>query len=99
MPAKRRSQLGVAAYPLSWPAVERLINAASSTRDKLLLEVLAFGGLRRAEAASLRPRDVDTAASRLEVRSGKGGVARSVPVPSRLVADLARYIREEKLTP
>jgi integrase len=99
MPTTRRTQLGVAAYPLKWSAVEQVINAAPKTRDKLLLEVLAWGGLRRHEAASLRPLDVDSDTSRLEVRFGKGRVARSVPVPTRLISDLARYIREKRLSP
>lgn len=93
----RRSQLGVAAYPLKWQAVEKIINAAPNTRDKLLLEVMAWGGLRRHEAAALRPRDVDAAGTRLEVRAGKGGIARTVPIPERLARDLERFIREGDL--
>lgn len=97
MATSRRSQLGVAAYPLKWQAVEKIINAAQSTRDKLLLEVLAWGGLRRHEAAALRPVDCDAVGTRLEVRAGKGGVARTVPIPGRLSSDLERFIREGKL--
>jgi integrase/recombinase XerD len=97
MTTARRSQLGVAAYPLKWQAVEKIISAAPSSRDKLLLEVMAWGGLRRHEAAGLRPRDVDAESARLEVRAGKGGIARTVPIPERLARDLERFIREEKL--
>jgi integrase len=97
MATARRSQLGVAAYPLKWQAVEKIINAAHSTRDKLLLEVMAWGGLRRHEAAALRPKDVDVEGTRLEVRAGKGGIARTVPIPERLARDLERFVHEEKL--
>src|SRR5260221_5858652 len=97
MATTRRSQLGVAAYPLKWQAVEKIINAAPSARDKLLLELMACRGLRRHEAAALRPKDLDAEGTRLEVRAGKGGTARTVPIPERLARDLERFIREEKL--
>src|SRR5947207_40490 len=97
MATSRRTQLGVASYPLKWQAVEKIINAARSTRDKLLLEVMAWGGLRRHEAAALRPKDVNTEGTRLEVRAGKGGIARTVPIPERLARDLERFVREERL--
>lgn len=97
MAATRRSQLGVAAYPLKWQAVEKIINAAPSTRDKLLIEVMAWGGLRRQEAATLTPRDIDVESSRIEVRAGKGDVARTVPIPARLAKDLDRFVRENQL--
>lgn len=97
MATARRSQLNVAAYPLKWAAVERLIEAASTTRDKLLIEVLAWGGLRRHEAAALAPQDIDAASSRLEICAGKGGVTRTGPIPSRLAKDLEQFVREQKL--
>lgn len=54
-------------------------------RNHALIAVLALGGIRRAEAAALRWRDVDFENGVLSIRHGKGDKAREVP----LAGDLA----------
>jgi integrase/recombinase XerD len=49
---------------------------------------LAFTGIRRAEVASLDVRDLDLETRRVNVRSGKGGKQRVVPITEELASDL-----------
>jgi len=68
--------------------------AASGPRDGALTMVMAYGGLRVAEACRLRWEDVpERAQSRaaLHVRQGKGGKDRMVPVHPRLAASLEAW--------
>lgn len=57
---------------LSVDDFRRLLGACRGVRDRALLLLLADSGLRRAEAAALRWRDMDLASGRLRVVSGKG---------------------------
>lgn len=50
-------------------------------RDGALLALLAYGGLRRSECASVGAADWDQAASLLTVREGKGRKFRQIPIP------------------
>jgi site-specific recombinase XerD len=51
-------------------------------RNRALLGVMIYGGLRCAEALALRPRDVDLASADPQIRvvKGKGGKDRNIPV-------------------
>ena len=57
-------------------------------RDLVLLETAAKTGLRRAELANLRVRDIDFEAARLMVVGGKGGKDRVIPLVSSLKPQL-----------
>jgi len=69
--------------------VERLLTAATG-EDRALVLLGAHAGLRVSEALALRHADVRLGDDELDVRDGKGGKARTVPVSE----SLARALRE-----
>ena len=62
-----------------------------SARDKAVLELLYSSGLRRSEVSSLNVGDLDFFSGAARVM-GKGGAERLVPVGSRSMAALKRYL-------
>ncbi|HTX00381.1 MAG TPA: tyrosine-type recombinase/integrase [Acidimicrobiales bacterium] len=65
-------------------------------RDRAMLEVFYSSAIRRAELIALRVHDVDVARRTLFVRQGKGGRDRHVPVGSRALAWLRRYLDDAR---
>jgi integrase/recombinase XerD len=65
-------------------------------RDRAMLEVFYSSAIRRAELIALRVHDVDFARGTLFVRQGKGGRDRHVPVGSRAVSWLRRYLDDSR---
>jgi site-specific recombinase XerD len=61
-------------------------------RDRLLLALLAYGGLRRSELLGLDWDDVDPERRLLRVRRAKGGRQRVVPIHPALVALFDDYL-------
>ncbi|MBV9477366.1 MAG: site-specific integrase [Acidobacteria bacterium] len=78
-------------FHLTPEELSTLIAGAQSERDRLMVLVLAFTGIRRAELRSLRPADIDSVTERLIVRRGKGGKQRIVFLPKRVALDVCRY--------
>ena len=78
---------------LSLDDFRKLLGACRSPRDRALLLLLADSGVRRAEAAALRWRDVDLASGRLRVVEGKGRKDRMAVVGPATRAAL-RELRE-----
>ena len=66
-----------------------------SHRDRAIVLVMLFGGLRSAEVRGLRLADIDMGRHRVRVL-GKGGRERVVPVDSAFFAELGAYLREER---
>ncbi len=67
-------------------------------RDRALLEVLYSTGIRRAEVAQLTVADVDAGRGVLLIRAGKGQRDRVVPIGSRALRWIARYLRYARPT-
>jgi len=67
--------------------VERLL-AAATGEDRALVLLGAHAGLRVSEALALRHADVRLSDGELDVRDGKGGKARTVPVSESLASAL-----------
>ena len=61
--------------------------APSGIRNRALIAVLYFSGIRLAEALALLPRDIDLDAGEINVRCGKGGRQRLVPLQGGLGHD------------
>jgi integrase/recombinase XerD len=76
---------------LSPEEVLRLIEAAPSRRDRLLLQTAYACGLRIEELMHLRVSDIDSARMVIIVRQGKGRKDRLVPLSPRLLAELRAY--------
>lgn len=66
-------------------------NTKLHTRNRTLLAVLFYAGLRRSEAAALQWRDIDLENGIISVRHGKGDKERSVPI---LSDTLTQYLHE-----
>jgi site-specific recombinase XerD len=64
----------------------------TAQRDRCLLLLLFWSGLRVAEAVGLRLEDVDIATRLVTVRRGKGGKSRAVPCAPELAASLLNYL-------
>jgi site-specific recombinase XerD len=60
-------------------------------RDRLLLAVMAYGGLRRSELLGLDWDDVDLSRRLLRVRRAKGGRQRTIPIHPALTPLFAEY--------
>src|SRR5688572_15390071 len=54
------------------PQWEALLAAATRARDRVLIAVMLYGGLRVSEACALDVRDVDYEVEQVHVRHGKG---------------------------
>jgi site-specific recombinase XerD len=60
-------------------------------RDRLLLALMAYGGLRRAELVGLDWDDVDLSRRLLRIRKAKGGQQRTIPIHPALAPLFAEY--------
>ena len=63
-------------------------------RDRAIMELLYSSGLRRSELVRLQIEDLNFERETLQVRQGKGGKDRVVPVGKRALAWLERYLEE-----
>ena len=63
--------------------------------EKLLLKVLYFTGMRKAELIALKDEDIDKMNAQIKV-IGKGNKERIIPINNILIADLKYYIAEKK---
>lgn len=61
-------------------------------RDRALLALLVYGGLRRSECAAVDVADVDVVNRVITVRAGKGRKTRHVPLPRAAVAILGEWV-------
>ncbi len=81
---------------LSREEVKALLEAPGKLRDRAVLAVLYGSGLRAAEAAQLKPRDIDARRNVLWVRQGKGRKDRQTLLPAKLLELLRLYGRAER---
>ena len=86
---------------LSAAEVEAILREAEPStprglRDRAMLELLYATGLRRSEAASLGVYDPDLLRGVLWVRHGKGNRQRVVPLGTRAIAWLEKYLTEAR---
>jgi integrase/recombinase XerD len=78
--------------------VKRLFDVANNDRDRILMKLMFYCGLRCAEALNLRKSDFDFVDGTVFIRQGKGNKDRLVPVPKILYPELKEYMKnKEKL--
>lgn len=75
---------------------ERLLEATTNTRDRVLLMTLLMLGLRVSEGAKLKIEHIDFRRASLLVKEGKGQKDRILPIPKRLVGILRGWIGPRK---
>jgi integrase/recombinase XerD len=78
---------------LSPAEVLRLLDGATTGRDRVLLQIAYGCGLRLSELIHLRVADIDSARMIIHVRQGKGAKDRLVPMSLRLLEELRAYWR------
>ena len=86
---------------LSPDEVGKLIKVASNRapsgiRNRALIAVLYYSGLRLAEALALLPRDVDLERGEINVRCGKGGKQRLAGLNAEAQAHLSRWMETRR---
>ncbi len=81
---------------LSREEVSRLINAAGTLFRRTLLMTLYGTGMRRAELAHLKVKDIDSQRMIIRVVAGKGGKDRDLPLSPALLEILREYWRWRK---
>ncbi len=84
---------------LSQEEVTRLIEAAHTPFQRILLMTLYATGLRRAELANLKITDIDTARNVIHVQGGKGRKDRDVMLSPKLLEALRKYWRGLRVKP
>jgi len=65
-------------------------------RNRAILGVMLFAGLRLSEIANLKRRDVDMETETITVRQGKWNKGRQIPIASRLMFFLHEYVSFQK---
>jgi integrase/recombinase XerD len=77
-------------------AVNALLAALRTYRDRAMVEAMVLGGLRRCEVLGLRLGDLQVANRRLFIGEGKGGHQRQIPVSGRFFTSVASYLDSER---
>jgi len=72
------------------------ISVPLGLRDRALMEVLYATGMRRMEVGNLKLFDVDFDGRTVRIREGKGRKDRVVPIGSRAIAWMLKYINEAR---
>ncbi|MBM3500148.1 MAG: hypothetical protein FJX74_15945 [Armatimonadetes bacterium] len=73
-------------------AAERQPSIAHAYRDRGVLGLLLFTGLRKAELLALEVSSIDLSEGTMRVERGKGGKCRVLPIPLRLVSALTDWL-------
>lgn len=85
--------------PLAEVDIAIMIRAVRKLRQKAILSVLAYSGIRNRELCALDIRDVDLSNQSVTVRGGKGAKDRVVNIAGPCVETLACYLRERSGKP
>lgn len=88
--AKRGQKLPVVLTPNEIKEIFKHI----SGKEKLLLQLLYGAGMRIAELACLRVKDIDFESNLIFIRSGKGDKDRTTLLPEHLKADLRNHLQD-----
>ena len=91
----KKRQLKAGQYCLKDKQVQKLMDCCLNIRDRLIIELAAFAGLRRTEIATLEVKDVDFNNNVLNVL-GKGQKERSIPVKPETIQNLKFWLGKRK---
>ena len=95
-----KQQMAASAYHLKPAEIRKLFIAAPNFRDRCILKSLYWLGLRRQELIDLDVRDIDFDRKRVQVRQGKGGKTRIIPIiDEEFLSDLVHHIGPRKEGP
>lgn len=89
---KQKTQTKYGQYCLNIGQVQKIISIPYTLRNKIIIEILAYCGLRRGEIIKLCLSDIDLDEQLIRVK-GKYGKKRDVPIPDILLSDLRIYLK------
>jgi integrase/recombinase XerD len=78
-------------FHLRPPDLQKLIAAADNLRDRLVISLFVYTGLRRGELQKIRIDDLDAGRCRLLIRRGKGSKQRLLYLPDHLVRSIEEH--------
>lgn len=73
-----------------------MLESANTPRERLLIALIAFAGLRVSEAVSLRRADISFSPPEITVRRGKGGRSRAITIYQQLKPHLRSYLDDTR---
>ena len=73
-----------------------MLESANTPRERLLIALIAFAGLRVSEAVSLKRADVSFSPPEITVRRGKGGRSRAITIYQQLKPHLRSYLDDTR---
>ena len=76
---------------LSREEVRRTLDGLREERFRVCLRLIYHCGLRVGEAVRIKVTDIESSALRLQIREGKGGKDRCVPLTARMIAGLRAF--------
>jgi len=77
---------------LAGEEVRAILKSCSDIRERLIVELLVYTGIRVSELCSLRINDIDLNGRTIRIRSGKGDKDRIVVFSEEMLPDLRSYI-------
>lgn len=80
--------------PLTEAEIAVILAATKDIREKAILSLLAYSGIRNNELCGVKVRDVDFGRNRLHVELGKGLKSRDIPISGECTTILLQYIAE-----
>jgi len=80
---------------LSWDAVPELLDRCRTRRDRAIVALMAYGGLRRSEVVTLDIADFDPGFGLRRVH-GKGGHDAAVPLPTSARSIVSDYLSSDR---
>jgi len=93
---REKRQNKVNKYYLGLEEINKIIDAAKSLRDRVVLKILARTGIRRFELCNLLIKDIDFENQSLFIEHGKGDKPRSVPVDEDTLQDIKFYLNARR---
>jgi integrase len=84
-----------AEYHLTLKQIDKIIQMCQCPRDRVLIQLFAFTGMRRAEIAALDTGDILPDEKLLLIRFGKGSKQRMVPLPDFVLADILSLVNRQ----
>jgi len=80
---------------ITFDEFQSILRVVKKRRDKLILLILFYTGMRVSELVNLKKEDIMLKEGFIRVH-GKGGKERIVPIPNFLIKELEEYLREVK---
>ena len=74
--------------------IARMIAAATNSREKALIAILAYSGIRVKELCNLRVKDIKFDEGTIHIANGKGGTARIAYIAKEALALVSQYLKD-----